>query len=199
MGLLRSLALPNSHLVRTRHSVHTHAVSREGLYFWLHQRCRHPASPKAPWWIPRPSGKGVCTPLMIPLHPQQKGPAAQGTGFLCPGQTLLTRTWRNIEKRESSRLCGHTGTVWSPGSLRGPALNLSELQSLCVGTLGSAKSSFTRPCEDTMRVVFGKPSVLCLHKHSINANFSSRLSKVTSIFVAPLCGELVTVWWQAWN
>lgn len=45
-----------------------------------------------------------------------------------------------------------------------------------------------------MRLVSRKLSVPCLHKHSINGNFFSRLSKVTSIFVALLCGELVTVW-----
>lgn len=104
-GLLHSPALPAPpHLVRTRHSVRTQAVRGRGGT----SACASPAGTQPPGWhpvgSPDPLGReGVRTPLSTPLHPQQKGPAAQGTGFLCPGQALLTRIWRIMEEREGTQ------------------------------------------------------------------------------------------------
>lgn len=50
-----------------------------------------------------------CTPLATPLHPRRKRPAATS------GSSLWRGTWRIMEKRGGSRLCGRTGTSRSPG------------------------------------------------------------------------------------
>lgn len=108
----------------------------EGPYCWLCQPCQHRATPTASCCVPRhPDEEESCqTPHHLTPPAAEETCCGRGVwSFLCPCQVLLKRlgeSWREV-----SRLRGHAGTGWSPGSACGPAFNPCEPQLLHVGIL----------------------------------------------------------------
>lgn len=161
-GLLHSPALPAPpHLVRTRHSVRTQAVRGRGGT----SACASPAGTQSPGWHPVGSPDPLGREGGSSHAPQHSTPPT-AEGACCPGHGLPL-PWSGTVDKDLENHGGerrHPGPVWSRGSLRGPALNPSELQSLHAGTLGSAKSPLARPCETGIWKALSSPPARALDK-----------------------------------
>lgn len=160
-GLLHSPALPAPPSSGENQALSSHpGGTGEGRHFCLRQPCQHPVSQVAPCWIPRPPGEGVSS------HAPQHSTPPTAEGACCPGHGLPL-PWSGTVDKDLENHGGerrHPGPVWSRGSLRGPALNPSELQSLHAGTLGSAKSPLARPCETGIWKALSSPPARALDK-----------------------------------